>query len=186
VTLSTEKPVVTPKFRYPSADVRLQAADKQRKYLRRGSKTPKMLLMSAGFELFLFKNGILPTEEKVDAVTTPFSKNESTSGTNMVAISTQNALAMATAVDFLSDAKVEELRTRERGIRVLKEKVHDKSGFALSSMNEDGANKDRQKVQMMAKSFHPRRLSAMTALKKNLEKASISTTSDTRSGNYLP
>lgn len=174
---SIEKRVVPPTFRFPSADTMLQAADKQRKYLRRGSKTPKMLLISAGLDLSLFENGILPTEveEKTDG--------GSSASRNIVAIATQKALAMAAAVDFLSEAKLEELRTKERSVRPRKEKFHDEAVVSLVSGNDDKGNRDQPKMQLKAQSFHPRRLSAMTALKINLEKVSISTTNVARRQN---
>jgi hypothetical protein len=161
--------------RYPSGDVRLQAADKQRKYWRRGSKTPKMLLISAELDLSLFENGLLPNEEAMNT-SAPFSKNGCCRVTNIVAIATQKALAMAAAVDFLSEAKLEEIRTKERGMRLVNENAQGELVVSLSS-NCDDANTDQRKIQITTKSFHPRRLSAMTALKKTLEMASISTKS---------
>lgn len=167
---------VTSKFQYTCADIRLQASDKQRKYPRRGSKTPKMLLISAGLDFTLFEKELFPNVDGGD-VASSSSSNEHVCTSNAVASATQKALAMAAAVDFFSETKVEELRMKRRGIRSTKEKVPEMPDIPLLTLNEANAETDKPKMSLKTELFHPRSLSAMSALRKSFEKASISTAS---------
>ena len=144
-------PAVT---RKRSSDDGLQSTDKRRSYMRRGSKTPTMLLL-ANLEF--------------DLISRDFAEASDYPGEpSLIGEHLQRVLASATENLFNDD--LESIRTW----RCRSRRDSNAHSMFLSSECEAANRRDE-----LAESREPaqRRMSIMTALKHNLEKTSISATS---------
>jgi hypothetical protein len=177
------------------SDIRLQSSDNQRNYLRRGSKTPRMLLISANKEMQLVEKELFPMYESTDN-NVPSLVHERSDSFLCAASVAHTALTIAATVTYLSDSHLENLRTKRRSNSWIKDKVDVSCGESIllvspfkqdsddspsqrstKTPSEDGI--DQRAVQPTPNSYQPRRLSSMSALKKHLEKTSISNTNVT-------
>lgn len=152
-----------------NTDEGLQSTDARRRYMRRGSKTPTMLLIEASRDLDIIGQSLFPTLDGQHSNITNISYHALNS----------RALAMASAIDVLPDSYL-------INCRVKRSWVSEGKSLTTNSCLEANTNPDaiptyegdeilRRKVQTVGNKYiQPRRLSAMTALKQHLEKASIS------------
>ena len=155
-----------------NTDEGLQSTDARRRYMRRGSKTPTMLLIEASRDLDIIGQSLFPTLDGQHSNITNISYHALNS----------RALAMASAIDVLPDSYLINCRVKRRS----NPWVSEGKSLTINSYLEANTNPDaiptyegdemlRRKVQTVGNKYiQPRRLSAMTALKQHLEKASIS------------
>lgn len=154
-----------------NTDEGLQSTDTRRRYMRRGSKTPTMLLIEASRDLDLIGKSLFPTLDGQHSDV----KNISYHALN------SKALALASAIDVLPDSYLLDCRVKRRS----NPWASNETSMMLNSSSDIYTNHIvtptngvddliRRKVQTASDCIQPRRLSAMTALKQHLEKASIS------------
>ena len=149
-------------------DEGLQAKDTRRRYMRRGSKTPTMLLIEASRDLDLLGKSLFPTLDGQYSNITNISYHTLTS----------KALAMASAIDALPDSYLPHccaLATSHESSRMLNSSPDEYTNHDVIPSNGE-EEEFRRNVQTASHCVQPRRLSVMTALKLHLENASISKT----------
>jgi hypothetical protein len=164
---------------YIGSDGRLQSTDKRRSYMRRGSKTPSMMLINATLDIGLLGKSLLSSDFKIDEHEFDFSNNGNVHTFKKNAITTHTALAMATAIDVLDDSYLAELRKKRRSNTY----INDDSSWPddkppnvvpdVYTLDENDCE-ELHTFQYSNKLMQPRRLSTMSALKQHLEKTSIS------------
>lgn len=148
----------SPSTRKLGCDAILQSTDKRRSYMRRGSKTPAMLVITR-LDLERLSQGL--------SAASSFASDEPTLACQQVRLSPSHcALALAAAAECMTDNDVTVLRTQRPFIR---------SGSKGISMFYGGVGEPLTKDQISQQPAK-RRMSVMTALKQSMEKASISKT----------
>lgn len=156
----------------PHTDEGLQSTDTRRRYMRRGSKTPTMLLIEASRDLDLLGKSLFPTLG---------TQRSDVSNISYHALNSK-ALAMAAAIDYLPDSYLVNCRVKRRsnpwatdGTTTLLNSMTDENTHTLDAKSTYEYDELLIKEHSSRHCTQQRRLSAMTALKHHLEKASIST-----------
>ncbi len=149
-------------------DQRLQATNTRRKYMRRGSKTPSMLLLEASQSMDLLGNSLFPSlrGRHSDA-------NVSYHGLN------NTALRMALAVDSLSESYLVDCRFNSKINSSTNNGTADSlhSFVSPSASLRDTSPTHEEFLHQLRNSIcykKPRRLSVMSELKQHLDLTSIS------------
>jgi hypothetical protein len=157
-----------PKIHYiRNTDGGIQSTDTRRRYMRRGSKTPMMLLLNSSIEMESLGKSFFPTSEA------QFSDIASTQNVSYQSLN-RMALALASAIDVLPESYLSDCRAQRKSISLVSD---DNTDVLNTPIDAYRPNIDTERVQSRSvdkKFAQPRRLSAMTILKQNLESISIS------------
>ena len=156
------------KVKSNGSDERLQATNTRRKYMRRGSKTPSMLLMEASRTMDLLGNSLFPSQCGRRSDT-----NVSYHGLHTT------ALGMALAVDTLPESYLVDCRFNSK----INSSTNNGTVDSLQSLINPSASlcdtspTHQQFLHKLRNSGcykQPRRLSVMSELKQHMELTSIS------------
>ena len=152
-------------------DEGLQSTDTRRRYMRRGSKTPTMLLMEASRDLDVLGRSLFPSLASQHSDVANISYHTLNS----------KALAMAAAIDVLPDSYLVHCRVKRRSnpwaineTTTLVTSITNSNSHPLGAMSTYEGNEPLIKRHTPGHCIQQRRFSAMTALKYHLEKSSIS------------